>query len=113
MPFDGTTAKQIRRPKCDPTAAQSALVLDMVELFFRDGAKWAHGRWKTPDGKRCLIGAVRFVRRQIGSNADRAPNLSRARDFLRKTDRSGCWMPSMRLLASMTRRAAPIPRSRP
>ena len=39
MPFDGTTAKQIRRPKCDPTAAQSALVLDMVELFFRDGAK--------------------------------------------------------------------------
>jgi hypothetical protein len=79
MPFDGTTAKQIRRPKCDPTAAQSALVLDMVELFFRDGAKWAHGRWKAPDGKRCLIGAVRFVRRQVGSNADRAPTyLARA-----------------------------------
>jgi hypothetical protein len=73
MPFDGTTAKKTLRPKQRATAAQTALVLDMVEFFFRDGAMWTRHQWKTCDGKRCLVEAVRFVRQQIGSRADRAP----------------------------------------
>jgi hypothetical protein len=73
MPFDGTTARKTRRPEQRTTALRSALVLDMVEFFFRDGAMWVSGQWETCDGRRCLLKAVSFVRRQIGSRADRAP----------------------------------------
>jgi hypothetical protein len=44
MPFDGTTAKTTRRPEQRTTALQSALVLDMVEFSFRDGAMWVSGQ---------------------------------------------------------------------
>jgi hypothetical protein len=73
MPFDGTTVKKTRRPKQHTAAGRSALVLNMVDFFFRDGAMWTHHQWETCDGKRCLGEAVRFVRRQIGNRADRAP----------------------------------------
>jgi hypothetical protein len=91
MPFDGTTAKKTRRPERRTTALQSALVLDMVEFSFHDGAMWVSGQWETCDGKRCLLQAVSFVRRQIGSRADRAPAyLARAirdNDYKRTQDR--------------------------
>src|ERR1700760_1178568 len=72
MPFDGTTTKTTRREKQRATAAQTALVPDMMEFFFRDGAMWTHHRWESCDGKRCLVAAMRFIRQQIGSHADRA-----------------------------------------
>ena len=91
MPFDGTTAKKTRRPEQRIKAIRSALVLDMVEFFFRDGAMWVSGQWETCDGKRCLLQAVSFVRRQISSRADRAPAyLARAirdNDHIRPQDR--------------------------
>jgi hypothetical protein len=91
MPFDGTTAKTTRRPEQRTTALRSALVLDMVEFFFRDGAMWVSGQWETCDGKRCLLQAVSFVRRQIGSRADRAPaylaHAIRDNNYIRPHDR--------------------------
>jgi hypothetical protein len=77
MPFDGTTPA---RPQLDQLrAAQSALVLDVVEVSFRDGAMWARRAYSTLDGRHCLLGAVRLARRQIGVRFDRAPDyLARA-----------------------------------
>ena len=40
MPFD---AAPVRSPLPDNTAGQSALVLDMVKFYFRDGAQWGTG----------------------------------------------------------------------
>ena len=77
MPFDGTTPAKPQRARL--TAAESALVLDVVEVFFRDGAMWARGAYCTLDGRRCLLEAVQFARRQIGVQFDRAPDyLARA-----------------------------------
>ena len=91
MPFDGTTAKTTRRLEQRTTALRSALVLDMVEFFFRDGAMWVSGQWETCDGKRCLLQAVSFVRQQIGSRADRAPaylaHAIRENNYIRPHDR--------------------------
>ena len=77
MPFDGTTpAKPLL---AQISAAQSALVLGVVEVSFRDGARWARGTYCTPDGRRCLLEAVQFARRQISAQVDRAPDyLARA-----------------------------------
>ena len=41
MPFDA--APVVRSPLPDSIAGQSALVLDMVEFYFRDGKRWARG----------------------------------------------------------------------
>ena len=41
MPFDA--APVVRSPLADNIAGQSALVLDMVEFFFRAGAQWGQG----------------------------------------------------------------------
>ena len=77
MPFDGTTPAQPQLAQI--AAAQSALVLGVVEVSFRDGAKWARGTYNTLDGRRCLLEAVQFARRQIGVQFDRAPDyLARA-----------------------------------
>jgi hypothetical protein len=77
MPFDGTT---LAKPQlAQLAAAQSALVLDVVEVSFRDGAMWARRAYSTLDGRHCLLGAVRLARRQIGGRFDRAPDyLARA-----------------------------------
>ena len=77
MPFDGTTPAKPQLAQI--SAAQSALVLDVVEVSFRDGARWARGAYCTTDGRRCLLEAVQFARRQIGAQFDRAPDyLARA-----------------------------------
>jgi hypothetical protein len=77
MPFDGTTPAKPQLAQI--SAAQSALVLDVVEVSFRDGAKWARGTYSTLDGRRCLLEAVQVARRQIGAQFDRAPDyLARA-----------------------------------
>ena len=77
MPFDGTTPAKPQLAQL--AAAQSALVLDVVEVSFRDGAKWARGTYCTLDGRRCLLEAVQFARRQLGVQFDRAPDyLARA-----------------------------------
>lgn len=91
MPFDGTTIRKRQLPKRDPGGAQSALVLDMAALFFQDGALWTGEHWKTRAGARCLVEAVRFVRREIGRADDRALDyLARA---IRETYRDcrGVW----------------------
>ena len=69
MPFD---AAPVRSPLPDNVAAQSALVLDMVEFFFRDGANWCQRAFHRGDGKKCLLGAVQFVQREICCTNDRA-----------------------------------------
>jgi hypothetical protein len=77
MPFDGTTPVQPQLAQL--AAAQSALVLDVVEVSFRDGAMWTRGTYCTFDGRRCLLEAVQLARRQIGVQLDRAPDyLARA-----------------------------------
>jgi hypothetical protein len=77
MPFDGTTPAKPQLAQI--SAAQSALVLDVVEVSFRDGATWARDAYCTFDGRRCLLEAVQLVRRQIGVQFDRAPDyLARA-----------------------------------
>jgi hypothetical protein len=43
----------------------------MVELSFEVGAKWVSGHYVSWE-KRCLLGAVQFVRGQIGPHDDRA-----------------------------------------
>jgi hypothetical protein len=72
MPFDA--APVVRSPLADNIAGQSALVLDMVEFFFEDGAKWNPHAFTSKDGARCLFGAIRFVRQQIACAPDRAPH---------------------------------------
>jgi hypothetical protein len=62
MPFD---AAPVRSPLPDNIAAQSALVLDMVEFFFQGGANWGQLTFHQGDGKKCLLGAVQFVQREI------------------------------------------------
>lgn len=74
MPFD-TTAQ----PVLNPIAAQSALVLDRLELFFRDGAMWHQCEWNMADhGPRCLIEALSHVRDEMDSWDDKA------RDYLER-----------------------------
>ena len=70
MPFDA--APVVRSPLPDNIAGQSALVLDMVEFYFQSGAKWQQHLLAADDGRRCLLGAVQFVRLEIGSEDDRA-----------------------------------------
>jgi hypothetical protein len=69
MPFDGTIPAQWTQAVS--TAAQTVFVLDMVEFFFRDGARWAPGSWHTAGGRRCLLDAVRFIPSEICCDVDR------------------------------------------
>jgi hypothetical protein len=80
MPFDATDRWPAWCLKTDPTGEQSRLVLDMMQSFFgEDGRNWTQGVWEQWDGRCCLIGAVGFIRRQIGSDDDRVPEyLARA-----------------------------------
>jgi hypothetical protein len=80
MPFDTTPTPpvdmidriKLDADRFDAIAVQTATVLDMVEFFFGDGSNWVQHRWRTRDGKRCLLDAVRFVRREIRSDVDLA-----------------------------------------
>jgi hypothetical protein len=49
MPFDA--APVVRSPLADNIAGQSAIVLDMMEFYFRDGERWAHGSWRRAAGE--------------------------------------------------------------
>lgn len=80
MPFDAAPA--VRSPLPDNIATQSVLVLDMVELYFRGGAQWAQGIGSETGTHLCLLGAVNFVRRKLGSCEDQAAEyLERAIDL--------------------------------
>jgi hypothetical protein len=72
MPFDA--APVVRSPLPDNIARQSALVLEAVEFFFEDGAKWSPRTFTSRDAARCLLGAIRFVRQHIACAPDRAPH---------------------------------------
>ena len=77
MPFDAAPVRSL-----DNIAGQSALVLDMVKFYFRDGAQWAQGIGSESGTHLCLLGAVRFVRRELGNSRDHAAEyLERAIDL--------------------------------
>jgi hypothetical protein len=79
MPFDGGIRRFAGVSSADQTARQSALVLAMMESFFDGGARWTRRAYETADGRRCLLGAIRLVRGEIGSSEDRAADyLARA-----------------------------------
>jgi hypothetical protein len=69
MPFDAALAALSPLP--DNIAGQSALVLDMVEFYFRDGERWAPRGGREGD-RRCLLTAIEFVRCEIGWHRDHA-----------------------------------------
>ena len=77
MPFDGTT-----KPSVGSGVSQSTIVLNMMEFFFDGGARWARRTYCTDDGKRCLLGALEYVRCETGYRDDRAVQyLARAIDL--------------------------------
>ena len=67
MPFDAALA--VGSPLPVNIAGQSALVLDMVEFYFRGGERWAPGSIREGD-RFCLLTAIEFVRREIGCHSD-------------------------------------------
>jgi hypothetical protein len=64
MPLDGTSKASV--------AAQSVIVLGMLEPFFDGGARWTRRTYCAPDGTRCLLGAIDHARCQTGLIDDRA-----------------------------------------
>jgi hypothetical protein len=72
MPFDAAVTSDFCATP-EHIAAQSALVLDMVEFYFRDGTLWTQRIFRRKNGKACLLGAVRFVRGEIRHHDDLAP----------------------------------------
>jgi hypothetical protein len=67
MPFDGTS-----KPSIGSGASPATIVLNMMEFFFDGGARWARRTYCTDDGKRCLLGALEYVRCEAGHRDDRA-----------------------------------------
>jgi hypothetical protein len=65
MPFDGTSKASV--------AAQSVIVLGMIEPFFDGGTRWGRRTYCASDGKRCLLGAIDHARCETGLTDDRAP----------------------------------------
>jgi hypothetical protein len=81
MPFDA--APVVRSPLPDNIAGQSAIVLDMVEFYFRHGAQWTQGFESGIGARHCMLSAITFVRRELGDHKDRAPEyLLRAIDLM-------------------------------
>jgi hypothetical protein len=79
MPFDGEARPYVLSR--GQTAARSAVVLDKVEFLLDGGAKWARRALETIDGRRCLLGAIQYVRHELGDEDDRAAEyLARAID---------------------------------
>jgi hypothetical protein len=60
MPFDGV----------DPLFSTVALI-DAVSDFFADEQRWTQGVFHDGEGRRCLAGAMRHVRRTSGISGDR------------------------------------------
>jgi hypothetical protein len=61
MPFDGAG-------RGDLLAVQ---MIDLITAFFWDGACWTRGEMYDEYGKRCLVGAMRYIRAQTGISGDR------------------------------------------
>jgi hypothetical protein len=66
MPFDGTNAR----------GAKAVYVIDRMLEMFDGGKYWVCGMWnrRHPDGnkQRCLLSALRSIRRTEGVSGDRA-----------------------------------------
>jgi hypothetical protein len=63
-------------------ATQSTTVLNMMERFFEGGIRWARRTYCTDDGKRCLLGALEYVRCEAARGDDHAVEyLARAIDL--------------------------------
>ena len=103
MPFDA--APVVRSPLPDNIAGQSALVLDMVEFYFRDGSAMGTGlRWNSGE-RRCLLEAVSSCGTKLGDHRDRAPEyLARAirPDVPAMSENSGQAFPPFGLAATST-----------
>jgi hypothetical protein len=39
-------------------------LLDLLLAFFADGGRWIRGRYNDGDGRRCLVGAILYLRRE-------------------------------------------------
>ena len=65
MPFDGTS-----KPSVGSGASQATIVLNMMEYFFDGGVRWARRTYCTDDGKRCLLGALEYVRCETAHRDD-------------------------------------------
>ena len=63
MPFDGIPA----------TDNRSALVLEMMEDYLQGGARWMRGYHHNPEGRKCLLAAMKHVRKQLASQDDAVP----------------------------------------
>ena len=79
MPFDA--APVVRSPLPDNIAGQSALVLDMVEFYFRWRQAMGAGAWRMDGSGSAYLKPCMFVRREIGRHKDRAPGISGARQW--------------------------------
>jgi hypothetical protein len=66
MPFDGPSKPSVR-----PGASQATIVLNMMEFFFDGGVRSARRTYCTDDGKRCLLGALEYVRCETGYRDNR------------------------------------------
>jgi hypothetical protein len=60
MPFDGAG-------RGDLLAVQ---MIDLITAFFWDGACWTRGEMHDGYGKRCLVGAMRYIRAETGISGD-------------------------------------------
>jgi len=69
MPFDSAGHG-------DPLAVQ---MIDLITAFFWDGACWTRGEMHDEYGKRCLVGAMRYIRAQTGISATTLPPISAGR----------------------------------
>lgn len=69
MSFDAAPA--VRSPLPANIAGKSALLLDMVEFYFRGGERRAPGLSREGD-RFCLLTAIEFVRSEIGCHSDDA-----------------------------------------
>jgi hypothetical protein len=47
--------------------AKALQVLDLLLEFFADGAHWLQGDFRDENGNRCLVGALRHLRRTMRS----------------------------------------------
>jgi hypothetical protein len=60
--------------RADP--AKAILVLDAMLEFFDGGKRWARGDWVTyPARNRCLVGALKYVRFELGIRDDNTAEL--------------------------------------
>ena len=62
MPFDGTT---------DQRTVHTIKIIDlMLEILGPNGERWLQGGFHDVDGNHCILGALRYVRRRLGTSAE-------------------------------------------